>query len=108
MGLTIVEEAAPLKASTDGVVTVGGTPVTLDTVVAAFEEGATAEEIVHQYPSLPLADAYAVIAYYLRHRSDVEAYFAERRKQAGEVRSENTARFDATGLRARLQAPRSQ
>jgi uncharacterized protein (DUF433 family) len=41
----------------DGVVRVGGTHMTLDTVVAVFEEGATAEEIVKQYPSLRLADA---------------------------------------------------
>ena len=40
--------------------------------MAAFDEGATAEEIVQQYPALSLADAYAAISYYLRHRSDVE------------------------------------
>ena len=34
----------------------------------AFKEGLTAEEIVQQYPSLTLADAYAAITYYLRHR----------------------------------------
>ncbi|MEP0758427.1 DUF433 domain-containing protein [Trichocoleus sp. DQ-A2] len=42
----------------------GGTRVTLDTVVAAFNSGATAEEIVFQYPSLQLANIYAVISYY--------------------------------------------
>jgi hypothetical protein len=46
MTLTIVAEAAPLQANKDGVILVGKTHVTLDTVVAAFNQGATAEEIV--------------------------------------------------------------
>ena len=74
MGLMIAHEPVPLRATEDGVVRVGGTRVTLDTVATAFEEGATAEEIVQQYPTLRLADTYAVIGYYLRHRSEVEAY----------------------------------
>jgi len=51
MTLAIVVEPTPLKLNDDGVVLVGNTRVTLDTVVAAFLEGATAEEIVEQYPS---------------------------------------------------------
>jgi uncharacterized protein (DUF433 family) len=35
---------------------VAGTRVTLDTIVAAFDAGATAEEISQQYSSMPLAD----------------------------------------------------
>jgi len=62
-GLMIAAEPAPLEADADGVVRVGGTRVTLDTMVAAFKDGATAEEIVYQYPSLSLAEVYAVIAY---------------------------------------------
>ena len=48
--LVIAAEPIPLEADSDGVVRVGGTRVTLGTVVAAFQEGATAEEIVFQYP----------------------------------------------------------
>jgi len=33
-----------------GVLRVGGTRVTLDTVIAVFKEGATPEEIVYRYP----------------------------------------------------------
>ena len=106
MGLTIAHEPAPLEATSNGAVHVGGTRVTLDTVVAAFLEGATAEEIVQQYPVLALADVYAGIGYYLRHRPDVEAYLAQRREAAERVRGENAARFDPTGIRARLLARR--
>ncbi len=56
MTLLITPEPTPLQTDTNGVVRVGGTRVTLDTVVYAFEEGTTAEEIVQQYPSLQLGN----------------------------------------------------
>ncbi len=107
MGLMIGDEPAPLQTTGHGTVQVGGTRVTLDTVVEAFSEGATAEEIVQQYPSLRLADAYAAISYYLRHHAEVETYLAQRRKQSSEVRRRNLTRFDPANLRARLLARRS-
>lgn len=107
MTLTIGTENIPLVLDADGVARIAGTRVTLDTLVAAFEEGATAEEIVHQYPSLRLADVYSVIGYYLRRRQDVEAYLRERQKQAGAVRAQNESRFDPQGVRARLMARRA-
>ncbi|MER3435652.1 MAG: hypothetical protein C4288_20245 [Leptolyngbya sp. ERB_1_1] len=102
MTLAIVAEPAPLKANEDGVILVGKTRVTLDTVVAVFNQGATAEEIVYRYPSLNLADVYATIAFYLKHQSEVEAYLQQRRQQAQEIRAMNQARFDPQGLRDRL------
>jgi uncharacterized protein (DUF433 family) len=107
MTLLIETEPIPLKMDAEGVVRVGGTRVTLDTVAAAFEEGATAEEIVQQYPSLHLADVYSVIGYYLRRRSEVEAYLRQRHQQADDVRKQNEARFDPQGVRDRLLARRS-
>jgi hypothetical protein len=47
---------------------VSKTRVPLDTIIAAFSEGATAEEIAYQYPVVPLADIYAVIGYYLHRK----------------------------------------
>jgi uncharacterized protein (DUF433 family) len=104
MTLTIVTEPVPLQANEDGVILVGKTRVTLDTVVAAFNQGATSEEIVYRYPSLHLADVYATIAFYLKHQSEVEAYLQQRRQQAQEIRAINQARFDPQGLRDRLLA----
>ncbi len=108
MGFTIAQEPIPLETDRDGGVRIAGTRVTLDTVVAAFEEGATAEEIVQQYPSLSLADVYAVIGYYLRRRSEVQAYLRKRRRQAKEIRKENEARSSLLGVRDRLMARRSR
>ncbi len=44
--LLIVAQTIPIELDADGVARVGKTPVTLDTVVSAFNQGATAEEIV--------------------------------------------------------------
>jgi len=106
MTLAILAEPAPLTINPDGVVKVGGTRVTLDTVIFVFKQGATAEEIVYRYPSLKLGDVYASIAFYLNHQEDVEAYLKQRQQQAQEIRQMNEARFDPQGLRDRLLARR--
>lgn len=106
--MAVEPEPVPLVTNTDGVVRVGGTRVTLDTVVAAFREGATAEEIVQQYPTLRLADVYSVIAYYLRHRTSVDTYVDDRARLGEEVRRKNEERCDPSGIRDRLLARRSQ
>lgn len=91
----------------DGVLRVGGTRVTLDTIVSAFEDGATPEEIAQQYPSLNLADVYAVIGYYLQNQSVVRQYLDERQRQADAIRQQNEARFKPQGIRERLLARRA-
>jgi len=106
MTLAILAEPAPLTINPDGVVKVGGTRVTLDTVILVFKQGATAEEIVYRYPSLKLGDVYASIAFYLNHQEDVESYLKQRQQQAQEIRQMNEARFDPQGLRDRLLARR--
>ena len=106
MTLTIRSETVPLVTGVDGVPRVGKTRVTLDTVVSAFLDGATAEAIAHQYPSLDLADVYSVIAYYLRRRAEVDAYLQCQQQQAETVRKQNEARFDPSGIRERLLARR--
>jgi len=107
MTLTIAQEIIPLQTDSDGVVRVAGTRVTLEVVVAAFSEGATAEEIAQQFPSLNLADIYAVIGYYLRHTEEVEAYLQQRKIQAATARKQNELRYDPHGVRSRLMARRT-
>ena len=78
----------PLMTSEDGTIRVGRTRVRLDTLVYAFNEGYTAEEIVTQYPALALSDVYAVIAYYLNDRTAVDAYIAAREEKARAMQTE--------------------
>lgn len=107
MKLVTTTEPVPLETNSDGVILVGGTRVTLDTVVAVFKQGTTAEEIVYRYPSLKLADVYATIAFYLNHQPEVEAYLHQRQQQSQEIRAVNQAKLDPQGLRDRLLARRA-
>ena len=104
MTLAIPLEPAPIETDAYGVVRVAKTRVTLDTVVTAFLEGCTPEEIKEQYPSLQLADIYLVIGYYLRHQDEVHNYLAERQRQSDLIRQETEQRFNPVGIRDRLLA----
>ena len=108
MALVIDTDPIPLKADRDGVVRVAGTRVTLDTIATAFQQGATAEEIAQQFPTVALPDVYAVISFYLRHRAEVEAYFEEGRQQAEVIRRKHESRLDRQGIRDRLLARRAR
>lgn len=100
--MVISTNPVPLQTGDDGVIRVLGTRVTLDTVVGAFHRGESAETIVDQYPTLQIADAYAVIAWYLRNQTEVEDYLGSRRESAEAVRRENEIRCPPESIRARL------
>jgi uncharacterized protein (DUF433 family) len=108
MAEALTTEAAPLMRGADGVIRVRGTRVTLDSLVAAFSEGATAEEIAQQYPSASLADVYQVIGYYLRHETELEEYFSGRRHSSNETKRSNESRWPPDGIRERLLARRQK
>lgn len=108
MAFAVVTDPIPLHMDADGVLRVGGTRVTLDSVIGAFSDGATPEEIVQQYPSLELADIYAVLGYYLRHRAEVEVYLQRRQQQAQAVRQQNASRTNPHEIRERLLARRKE
>ncbi|MBH8563801.1 DUF433 domain-containing protein [Nostoc sp. CENA67] len=106
MLLVPTADQIPLVTDANGVVRISKSRVTLDTVVTAFLEGATAEEINAQYPSLQLSDIYSVIGYYLRHQAEVDEYLLERQRIAFDVRQEAERRFNPVGIRDRLLARR--
>ena len=107
MAFTPQLEAPPFRDDGTGVLRVGNSRVLFELVVHAFQDGATAETIVQQYPTVTLADVYGVIAYYLRHRAEVESYLADRDRTAEEVRRRVEAgQKDLSEIRARLAARR--
>jgi uncharacterized protein (DUF433 family) len=108
MTLVISLEPTPIETDPHGIVRVAKTRVTLDSVVTAFLEGCTPEEIGEQYPSLQLPDIYLVIGYYLRHRDEVHTYLVERQRQASVIQQDTEQRFNPIGIRARLLARHNQ
>jgi uncharacterized protein (DUF433 family) len=103
----LIAQPPPLRLSEGGVLRVGKTRVRLDTVIEAFRNGSTPEEIVYKYPSLNLTDVYAVITYYLWHRDEVNQYLNEQRRLNEEAKAENEKRFPSAGIRERLLARRA-
>ncbi len=90
-----------------GVFRVAETQVMLDSVVAAYQLGHSAETIQQQYPSLSLGDVYAAIAYYLRHQKEVELYLAHQSDLWANERREWNSRSGALVQRLRdIQNPK--
>lgn len=84
--LPLSADPLPLRLEEGGVVRVGAGRVSLDLVVEQYENGMTPEDIVRAYDTLELADVYAVIAHYLRHRDQVIAYLKRREMEAESLR----------------------
>ena len=78
MAFTVQADAPPLREDAAGALRVGDSRVLLELVIRAFQDGATPETIVQRYSTLKLPEVYAVVAYYLRHQEEVEAYLAGR------------------------------
>jgi uncharacterized protein (DUF433 family) len=104
----------PLRTDEHGTIRVSGTRVTLDTVIARYHQGDTPEAIHEGFDVLPLNDIYAVIAYYLAHREELDAYLHRRDEEAARVRREiednytpEQKAFNAR-VRALIEAKRSQ
>lgn len=108
MNISLVSKPVPLHFDGAGVLRVGGTRVSLDSVIAAFHDGATPEEIAQQYDALSLADVYAVISFYLDHTSDLNSYLAARRAQRAQLQQEIEVHHTPHGIRQRLLARRKQ
>ena len=86
MSIAFSAEPIPLCEDQHGDIHVGESRVLLDLVVHAFDDGATPETIVQMYSTLQLADVYAAIAYYLRHRQEIQDYLVARDRRAEETR----------------------
>jgi uncharacterized protein (DUF433 family) len=104
MALKITAEEVPLRTDEHGTVRVGGTRVTLEVVVARFEQGDRPEEIVDGFPTLQVADVYLVLGYYLRHRAEVDEYIREQDRAGEEIRRRIESDPQQRAFRERLVA----
>jgi uncharacterized protein (DUF433 family) len=104
MALDLQATPVPLRVWDDGTIRVGDTRVLLEIVVRAYLDGWSAEEIVAQYDSLELPDVYAVLAYYLRHRSEVDEYVRQAEQETEQSWAQMGARHSQAGLREQLLA----
>jgi uncharacterized protein (DUF433 family) len=85
--LSFQAEVPPLRIDEGGTVRVGTSRIGIDLIVEHYENGMTPEDMVRAYDTLVLADVYAVISYYLRHRDEVKAYLTRQKVEAESLRA---------------------
>jgi uncharacterized protein (DUF433 family) len=66
----------------EGQYQVGGTRVSLDSLVYLFREGMSVEGMVDSYPALTLEQVLGALAFYLGNRQEIDAYLAEGQRSA--------------------------
>jgi len=91
-----------MRRDASGVIRVGQSRVTLETVVSAYETGATAEEVALEFSAVTLAQVYGVIAYYLQHKKDLEPYFTARQKAVAQALTDIAQHQAVSHIRERL------
>ena len=105
MSFVIRTDALPISEDASGGLRVGGSRVLLETIIRAFQDGATPETIAQRYPTASLENIYTVVAYYLRHRQETDEYLARREQSAQQVRDRiERHQRDTRNVRSRLLA----
>lgn len=104
----LAPQTPPLYLAEEGaVIRVGNTRVSLDTLMEAYQQGASAEEIVLAYPALNLPDVHAVIACYLGNRQLADEYLSRSREEADAIERVVREHSRQDGIRERLLARRA-
>lgn len=69
-------------SNVDGAYRVGGTRVTLDSLVYLFREGISTESMVESYSALTLEQVHGALAFYLANQAAVDEYIVEGQRLA--------------------------
>lgn len=100
--MTLDVELPPfLTRRDDGEIVVTGTRIVLYHFVHDYNQGYSAERIAVEFPSVPLATAHKVIAFYLENKAAVDRYAAEYGERLEELRR-TTPEVNMAVLRERL------
>ncbi len=98
----------PLQEDEHGVLRVQGTRIPLETVLFAFQQGETPEQIVQDFPALRLEDVYTILAYYLSNKDILNAYLRRVKQEIVENEPLFVSPHEKRSLRRRLLRRRRQ
>lgn len=105
--LSLTAESPPLRVWDDGSIRIGHSRVILAVFLNAYHDwGWSAEQLAEQFPTVSLAESHAVIAYYLRHRTEVDSYLNEWNGDGDRERTEWLASPEGQRVQAKLRAAR--
>jgi uncharacterized protein (DUF433 family) len=85
---------------------VAGSRVSLASIIYEYRDGAAAETIRQNFPTLSLEQIHGAIAFYLGHPQETEAYLFELKKKWDEL--ERAAKPASDELQQRLEEARRQ
>src|SRR5436305_1660439 len=101
--MTLMLEAKTyLREDEHGVLRVGDTRVSLDSVIYAFAQGHAPEIIRRQYSTVSLEEIYGALAFYLANRDEVDRHLARQQHVWDQVRQH--AEQQPSAVVARLRA----
>ena len=93
-----------LVQDADGYIHVTGHRIGLQDLVYYYNEGCSVEALVEAFPTLPLALVHKIIAFYLEHPAEVDAYVAGCEAEMEQQRAAAPHGPDLAELRRRLAA----
>ncbi len=77
-----------IKKLENGAYRIADTKISLDSVVYAFREGRTPEQIVISFPFLTLEQVYGAIAFYLANKQMIDEYLCQGEIEYEKLRQE--------------------
>jgi len=111
MSISLHTEPPPLRVDETGTIRVGQTRITLDVLLDYYEQGVRPEQLAGEYFSiLTLAEVLGALAYYYRHKPELDEYLRLREEAADKLQREieaANAPFRAE-MKARFEALRAQ
>lgn len=102
MEITFTATTPPLSVDNDGTIRVSHTRVTLRTLITAYKQGATPEQIAKEFTTLKLANVYLILGYYLEHEAEIDMYLNAQDQRAADLRRQSDEAFHKTALYKRL------
>jgi uncharacterized protein (DUF433 family) len=81
--------------------------VSLDSVVCAFLEGKSADEIAEEFPSLSLVQIHAALEFYLRNQQEIDEYLFQQDEKWKDLAAQSELRHGPLLRRLRKRRPNS-
>lgn len=69
---------------------IAGTRVSLDSIVHAYFDGSSPESIASDFPSLSLEQVHGALAFYLRHRVEIDQFLSTQSERWNELRQQQS------------------
>ena len=104
--MKLTSESLPdyLVADADGFIRISGHRIGYHHLVAFFNKGYSAESLWEEFPTLPLATIYIVIAYHLENQAASNDYIEQCHEEVRQQAATVSATPDLAELRRRLAA----